>query len=47
MPVVYGSRGGDVSKLKRIIRERKEKAFDVEGTKAEWRVGDGVVVVTI
>ena len=82
MPVVYSSRAGDVSRLKRVIRERererergskgvgkglereeekggkgkgndkakdkdpKETGFDVGGAKAEWRVGQGVVVVT-
>ena len=64
MPVVYSSRAGDVSRLKRVVRERnsrgvekgegkrkgddkdKETGFDVGGAKAEWRVGEGVVVVT-
>lgn len=47
MPVVYGTRAGEVSKLKRVIKERKEKAFDVGGAQAEWRVGEGVVFVTL
>lgn len=46
MPVVFGERAGEVSRLKRVVKERKE-GFDVESAKAEWRVAERSVVVML